>query len=313
MKPLNKIFTFLFIFVILLAAPTTSAALEDAIIAIVNNEVVSLKDLRDYVKSTYVSLVTQGIGEEEIKEIMGDLEKNGVNRLIEDKLILSRANDLGMEVNKNFIDKKIDDVKESYPSEEAFINALIRHGGTLSDMRKKIEDQMKIKFVIDHEVRSKVYVNPQEVTKFYEKHMSDFQKKESVRLDSIYISFGSNKVEARQRVNKALKLIQEGRNFNEVAEQFSNAPSIGIIERGQLMLSIEKIVFHLQEDVPSEVVEVESGFYIFKLTGRLPAKVASLKEVKEDITQRIYRSKFREHFDKWLEELKQDAFIEIKE
>jgi len=291
---------------------TRSFALEDAIIAVVNSEVITLKDLRDYINSTYVALVTQGFDNDQIKEIMDDLEKNGLNKLIEDKLILTEANQMELEVNEKAIQQKIDEIKTKYPSEEAFLKALIEHGGTLTDMYDKIKEQLKIKYIIDLEIKDKIFVNPQEITDFYEKNLDSFHEKEQVQLDSIYIAFGSNKISSKAKAEEALSRLQKGEDFKIVAKEVSDTPSIGTVERGQLMPSLEKKIFHLQPNTPSEIIEVESGFYIFTLIERLPSKVTPLDEVKESIKDKLFRQKFREKFSKWLGKLKDDAYIDIK-
>lgn len=287
-------------------------AVEDAIIAVVNDEIITLKDLRGYIHSTYVSLVAEGLSEEQLREAMLELEINGLDRLVEDKLILSRANQIKLEIKEKLVDNRVEEIKKRYPSEEVFMESLIRNGGTLTDLRNKIRDQLKIKYVVEYEVKKKIFVNPQEVTDFYEKNMDKFIKKEQVSLDSIFVRIKKNKEEARQKIDAAYAELQKGKDFREVADTYSDAPSIGIIDKGQTVPVIENTVFSLGESEYSHVVEVESGFYIFKLLGKKPAQQASLNEVKENIYNRIFRQKFKKEFDDWISKLKKEAYIEIK-
>ena len=55
---------------------------------------------------------------------MGDYEQKGLDKLIEDKLILAAANDKGIEVRDDIVDKRMQEIKDRYASEEDFINAL---------------------------------------------------------------------------------------------------------------------------------------------------------------------------------------------
>ncbi len=59
---------------------------QDTIIAIVNKEAITLKDLRQYLSAVYVQLQAQGRSEKESKELMEKYEKEGLSRLIEDRL-----------------------------------------------------------------------------------------------------------------------------------------------------------------------------------------------------------------------------------
>lgn len=288
-------------------------ALDDAIIGVVNDETITFKDLNDYLHSTYVSLVAEGRKDEEIKEIMKDLQQNGIYRLIEDKLILSRANKLKLEVREKLVDDKLQEIKSQYPSEQIFLDALIKNGITITDLRNKIRDQLKIDFVIEEEVKSKIYVNPSEVTEFYQQNNGQFIKKEQIKLDSIFIGFEEDKGDARAKAQEALKKIQEGNDFNETAKEYSQAPSLGVVEEGQLLPSIEEVVFKLKEGGVSSLVEVEKGIYIFRLAERIPAQIASLSEVKDSIYNLVFRNKFKDRLDSWLQKLKKDAYIEIKQ
>ena len=309
----NNIFLMALVVLSLFLGNHSSFAVEDAVIAVVNDELITLRDLRDYIQSTYVSLVAEGMKDEDIKKIMSDLQANGIDKLIEDKLILSEANKMGMDVREKLINDRIEDVKKKYPSEQAFLDALVQHGVTINDLRKKIIEQLKIKFAVEHEVRSQIFVNPQEVTDYYESHKQEFNKKERVNLESIYIDFGDDKNKARQRAQEALGKLKAGEDFQTVAKEYSQTPSLGTIERGQILPDVENIVFKLEKNEISNLVTVEKGIYIFKLTGRAQIEMASLKEVKDQVYNQLFQQKFRTKFEEWVKKLKKDAYVEIKE
>lgn len=313
LKPATTAFLFFFIILNVCLFLSKAWALDDAIIGVVNDETITFKDLNDYLHSTYVSLVAEGRKDEDIKEIMRDLQANGIHRLIEDKLILSRANQLKLEVREKLVDDKLQELKSQYPSEQVFLDALIKNGITISDLRNKIRDQFKIDFVVEEEVKSKIYVNPSEVTDFYEQNKDRFIKNEQIKLDSIFIGFEEDKAKDQARAQEALKKINEGNDFNEVAKEYSQAPPLGIIEKGQLLPLIEEVVFKLKDGEVSSLVEVERGIYIFKLVERIPSQLASLPEVKDSVYNFVFRKKFQERLKAWMEKLKKDAYIEIKQ
>lgn len=293
--------------------PGIARSVEDGIIAVVNDEVITFKDLQDYIRQTAASMAAQGVPEDQVKEMMAELQTNGLKQLIEDKLILSRANDIGIEVREKLVDQRVAEIKARYASEQVFLDALVKNGATVTDLRDKILEQLKIKYVIDHEVKSKVFVNPQEVTEFYEENKDSFLKSRRVNLDSIYITFIGDKEAARGRAKEALALIKEGKDFEEVAGQYSDSSSIGVIEEGQFLPDIEKVVFSLTQGQVSDPVETDKGIFIFKLKGGIPAQIAELKEVKDRIYDLIYRKKFQERFEQWLDKLHKKAYVEIKQ
>lgn len=313
MDRLTRVFFVAILMAGAIGIPARARGADDGIIAVVNNEVITFKDLQDYIRQTFASLAAQGLPDDQVKEMMADLQTNGLKQLIEDKLILSRANAIGIEVRGKLVDQRVAEIRAKYASEQVFLEALVKNGATITDLRDKILDQLKIKFVIDHEVRSKVFVNPQEVTEFYEQNKDSFQKSRRVNLDSIYITFIEDKEAARARAKEVIALLKEGKDFETLAKQYSDSSSIGIVEQGRLLPDVEKVVFSLTQDQISDPVETDNGIFIFKLKGEIPAQVAELKEVKSQIYDLLYRKKFQERFERWLGKLQQKAYVEIKE
>ena len=313
MDHLTRVFFVAILMVGTIGIPARARAADDAIIAVVNDEGVTFKDLQDYIRQTFASLAAQGIPDDQVKEMMAELQTNGLKQLIEDKLILSRANEIGIEVRDKLVDERVAEIKAKYPSEQVFLEALVSHGATITDLRNKILEQLKIKFVIDHEVKSKVFVNPQEVTEFYEENKGSFQKSRRVNLDSIYVTFTGDKEAARTRAKEAMAMLKEGKDFEEVAKQYSDSSSIGVVEEGQFLPDIEKVVFSLTQDQVSDPIETDKGIFIFKLKGEIPAQVAELKEVKDQVYNLLYHKKFQERFEQWLGKLHQKAYVEIKQ
>jgi parvulin-like peptidyl-prolyl isomerase len=293
-------------------APSAVWAYEDAIIAVVNDELITLQDLKDYIQSTLARYAAEGMPEQQLRQIKNELEANGIKRIIEDKLILSKANELDLKLNDKVIQNRINDIKSQYPSEEIFLEALVKHGANLSELREKVKDQLKIKYVIQHEVEKKIFVNPQEVTDYYNAHKDEFNKGERVKLKSIFIAFKDDKEASREKAQEAYEFVKDGIDFEETASIYSDTPSIGVVERGQLLPEIEEIIFQLEPGEISPIIEVNSGLYIFKLIQKMSPETANLEEVKDAIYQKLYRMKFQDKYADWLDELTQNAYIEIK-
>lgn len=287
-------------------------ALEDAIIAIVNDEVVTLKDLREYMNGIYSQLRLEGKDPFEVDEIMRSYEEQGIEKLIDDRLILSRANEVGLQIRKSAVDRRLEEIKSQYKSDQEFWAALQEEGLSVSDVRRKVEDQFKAQFIVEQEVKDKIFVNPQEITQFYEQNPEYFKKDDAVQLDSIFLTFEQGEAVARQKAEEAMKALNNGDEFERVAAQYSDAPSVGVVERGQLMSQVEEVVFNLKQDEVSGVVEVENGLFIFKLLGREEGEEVHLLAVKERIHDRVFQEKFKKAFKEWIEELRDEAYVEIK-
>ena len=285
----------------------------DSIIAIVNDDVITLKDLRQYIASIYSQLRIENRSPNEIKEIMGDYEQKGIDKLIEDKLILAAANEKDMIIRDEIIDKRIKAIKDRYASEDEFLQAINAEGLTVSDLKKKLMDQLKVKYIVDLEVRDKVFVNPQDVTAYYNQHINEFERKTQMNLQSVFVSFDKRgKSEARNRAAEARSRMIAGEDFDKIFKTYSDGASIGTIEKGQMVDSIENVIFALKLEAVSQPVEVENGIYVFKAIGIIPGKLQTLKEVKDRIYNKLYDEQFQSKFKAWVDKLRKKAYVEIK-
>ncbi len=309
----NNLRNYLFTLLFFIFLTTPLLALEDAIIAVVNDDLITLKDFQEFLNAIYLQLKASKKSPEEIQSIMADLEENGINRLIDNKILVSEANRLGLEIRSEAIEGKITEIRKQYPTEEVFMNALIEDGMNLSDLKNKISDQMRANYIVDKEVKSKIFVNPQEVTAYYQKNRTEFHDPERVNLDSIYIPFQNEAESARKNAAEAYRQIKEGMDFREVAKTYSRAQPLGVMIKGQMIPAIEKEVFKLAVGEISSIIEVENGLYLFKILGRSPGKIAKLDEVKDKIKDRIFQEKFQKKVNEWIDQLREKSYIEIKE
>jgi len=292
---------------------TPALSVEDAIIAVVNDEVITLKDLKDYINAVYTQLKIEGrYTEDEIRKIIEQVQEDGINRLIDDRLILNAANEKGIEAKRAAVDEKIAEFRSRYASEQAFLAALAAEGLNVTDLRNRITDQLKSQFFVETEIKSAIKVNPQDVTDYYNEHTGEFKKPERVDLESIFIAYADDRRAAKKAADSAYRLLKDGTAFAEAASQFSKGPSVGIIARGQTKPDIEKMIFALKPGEFTAPMESDQGIFIFKLNRKLPEEILPLEEVKDFIAQTLFNEKLQEKMKAWLKEARSKAYIEIK-
>ena len=244
-------------------------ALDDEIIAVVDDEVITTKDFQDYMRGLYSQLKIEGRTDAEIQEIMGEYQTKGVNQLIEDKLILAEANRQGMKIRPQAVDERLFEIKKRYPSSQEFFSEINKEGITVSDIRKKVEDQLKARYLVTKDVRDKIYVNPQEVTDYYTKHQDDFEKQARLYIQSIFVKADPPQDdEAKKKIEEALKKVKAGEDFKAVAQTYSELPYIGEVPLSSLNQTFRAKTDAMVVGDVSEVLSMPDGFYILKLTGR---------------------------------------------
>ncbi len=288
-------------------------ALDDGIIAVVDNDVITAKDFQDYMRGLFSQLKIEGRTDSEIQEVLGEYQSKGVEQLIEDRLILAEANRQGMKIRPQVVDERLEEIKKRYGSFQGFISEISKEGITVSDIRKKIEDQFKARYIVTKDVRDKIYVNPQEVTDYYTAHRADFQKDARLYIQSIFVKADSLQDDAaRKKIEEALKKATSGEDFKAVAGAYSELPDIGEIMASSLNQTFKAKTDAMNVGEISEILEMPEGFYILKLTGKTAAVDPLLQDVKEEIYQKLFELKFKENFRAWIEKLRKKSYVEIK-
>ena len=302
----------LFIAGCLAAGAPKVLAVDDAILAVVNDEVITAKDLREYMQGIYAQLRVEGRTPEEVNEVMAEYEKKGVDQLIEDRLILSSADKVGVIIRPQAINDKLDDIRKKYPSQDEFFKVIRKEGVTVTDIRKKIENQIKGQAVVGSEVRAKIYIHPQEVTEYFNAHAESYKMKDRVYLDTIFVQSGYGKDASRKKAEEALAAVRGGKAFPAAVAAYSELPSVGEMTNDQLRPEFKAQIDRMAIGDVSDIIEVPNGYYIVKLQGRAEAATATLKDVKDQIYQKLFEEKFRERFRTWIDELRKKAYVEIK-
>ena len=104
----------------------------------------------------------------------------------------------------------------------------------------------------------------------------------------------------------------------DLAKNYSEGPNkkyggdLGYVARGQLLREIDTAIFSMEKGDVAEVIESPVGYHVCKVYDQKEAKVIPFEEVRQKITEILYREKVQEKFDAWIEELKSNAYISIR-
>ncbi|RKY34446.1 MAG: hypothetical protein DRP78_06535 [Candidatus Omnitrophota bacterium] len=293
------------------------AEFTEKILAIVNGEVITQTDVDEILTPIYSQYKNTYQGEilrKKIKTAKNDI----LNQLIDDKLILQEAKKQKIEINEKEIDYSIAQLKSNFQSEEEFEDALKEQNISLISLKKNYQEQLLIKKILHKKIFSKLVVSPAEVSAYYLKHKQNFNVPEQVNLRTISIKNKSTPNLSRKKINEIYGQLKNGAEFVELVEKYSensnviNAGEMGSMKRGTMRKEIENTVFELKIGEFTKPIETPTGYSIFKIIEKKPATFLTLQEVQDTIRQSIKQTKAKEQIKKWVEKLKQAAFIEVR-
>lgn len=307
---MKRIINFLFIFVSVFLPtcylPATSYCIyaQDKVVAIVNNEIITQKDLNDFLNFISMQYSRQFKGKA-LEEKVGAMKQDLLQRLIEDRIMLGQARNEKIIIDPDRVKAKINEIKKRYPLESEFERDLAKQGLAQADLENKIREQMLMYNIVEQKVRSKVVVWPDEITNFYNQNKGDFLKPEERVLTVVILPDEG----MAKDVSYQLRI---GTKLEELAGKYPfTTDKLSALQGQQLRGEIEDTVFKLGIGEISNPVKIDEKYYIFKLDDIIASQQLDLAQAQDKIQGYLFEKKLQEALAKWLDELKKQSYIKI--
>jgi peptidyl-prolyl cis-trans isomerase SurA len=299
---------------------SAQAGMADRIVAVVNNDVITLSELNAAFEPYLTKMEASGATE----KVKTDNKQGLLNQMIDNLLIKQQAKKIGIVVRDEDVDGAINDLLTRRGlSREELLMALEKGGTTMEDYRKGVKDQLTRVRLIQREVKSKVAVSDEEIGTYYLKRREDYEGKETVRIKQILLLMPKGDDPAAKEKLKAYaeairRRLLAGESFDLLAAKYSQGPAaasggdVGFIEKGMVLAEIEEAAFSLPIAQISPVIESSSGFHIIQVIDRRGGGIKSIESVREEIREKLDQEKIEKKFEEWLDLLRQKSHIEIK-
>jgi len=296
----------------------------NAVIAVVNDEVITLHDVTREALPAETEAAKKGILNDTDRK---KIRLTALDHLIEKKLTEQKIKELNIRVTEEEIIQAIDDVRKqnNIPSQEALITALASQGLSFDQYRNQLREQIEKLKLVSMEVRAKVQVGETEMRDYYAANQSKYREEESYRARHIFFKTGDKATpdEIQRSKTTALAVLKDakaGKDFAELAKKFSEDPAarkdggdLGSFKKGDMQPELEKAILTLKPGEISDLVSTPIGFHIIKLESRTSGTTKPFESVKAGIEEILYHNKSEERFNQWARELRSKASVEIKD
>jgi peptidyl-prolyl cis-trans isomerase SurA len=294
------------------------AALIDKIAAVVNEDVITESELRESMLP-FIADYRIRYGEEGLKEKMDEARQDALNRLIEEKLILLEARKRNVIVDDFEIQQRIEEVKQRFGSEDEFYKAISDSGITLVRLKKKYEEQIMMRKLVNGVINSKVHITPTQIASYYNGNIKDFSSPNMCRFKVIFIKISESEGRgaAQSLAENILARIKRGESFDALAAEFSQGPNIdkggdmGYMAEGSTIPEIEQAMVTMSPGEVSEVIKAEAGFYIVMVVDKKLKGVLPMADVSDIIKERLFQRESELTLREFVSNLKRDAYIKI--
>ena len=306
-----------------------AAEVVDKVIAVVNDEVITLSELEEETTGVFRSITESNPGVPAV-DALEQARQVSLNSMIERRLIQQKAKKYNVTVTEEDIEAAYEQVRNGMSlSPTEFREKLEKSGLTVESYRNKLRSQLLQSRLLSYDVRSKIVVTEEMILDYYDENYTSRVDKGSYYLLQIGCSWkkiddpeklAAEKQETRKRTERIHGLAKEGQDFRALAEKFSELPSavdggdIGVFTLDEMAPAMRDAVESLKPGEVSEIIEMPADYQFFLLlSGEEKAIVvtAAFEAVKEEIRQKIFEEKLKTAYSEWVKKLKEEAYIQI--
>lgn len=316
---ISVLFLLFFTAAISLNIRNSDCAVVDKIVAVVNDEVITQREVDALLFSVFTQLSATYEGEE-LEERLRKARQDAIQQLIDNKLVLSEAKKQKIIVSEEEITELIDETKANFASEVEFEEALDSQSLRLIDLKERYKEQVMLKKIIDKIIRKEVSISPGEYISYYQSHPDQFKKPLEVKVGLILIKVNDAKDEKTKLglAKQILGQLNSGADFAQLAKKYSQGPraleggDLGFVKRGHMTQDLDKVIFSLEKGQVSDIVNTKLGYNIIKIYDIHPEEIKALDEARPIIEQMLYQKKTKLAVEDWISKLKKNAYISIK-
>jgi len=294
----------------------------DAIVAIVNDDIITISDYMIEHDSIYNLLRSQFQGEEFTKQY--EKQKEGLlESMITERLLLQEAVRQDIRSTADIdgqIRNTVDGIKKQYniESDEQFKRLMAQQGMDYDTWIAQQEKNILQQALIFSEVGRSIAIDETDVVNYYDLHPEEFTTLPTYKLKGIYISSeDKSEQEAQAKMEEVNEKLAAGEDLESLAGQYSEGPEkesqgdIGTYKKGEMDKTLEQAVANLEEGSLSSWVKIPSGWFLLKLDEKTESRLRPFEEVKKDIENRLFMQEQQVKIQAYIKDLKKRSYIKI--
>lgn len=198
-------------------------------------------------------------------------------------------------------------------------------------LKKEHMEEFLLDLLYKKQIVDKTEVSKTEIDSFYKEHQEEFWEvpeyaKTShilvqVRADSSDSNFFEEDQKAFKKITELKRRIDQGEDFASLAKEYSDDETtkdkggfLGNLRRGIIIPEFQKVVFSLKPGEVSSPVRTKDGYHLILVSEIKKGKPQKLNQkVRKNISDYLAKGKERENAQKYLENLKNKAFLVYNE
>lgn len=291
----------------------------EGIVAVVNDDVITLSDFRNQFELAVQGLKAQQLSQEQYDQQYGQLKKDFLNQMITEMLLLQKAKELNLNVQEQ-IKGMIEKIKQDnhFASDADLRRAVESQGMTYEAWLKQYEEGMMRRGVIYTEVERSIALEDAEVVNYYKKNPAEFTVPTEYKLSAIYLSGENRTAEEIERLKGGIDAkLKSGATFADTAAELSDPPmkdakgDLGTFKAGELETALEAPVERLKPGERTGWINNKNGWYLLQLVEKKDSYLRPFEDARKEVEEKIYNQKSAAKTEAYVKTLRERSYVKI--
>ena len=291
----------------------------NGIAAIAEGQIITLQELRQELEPIIPRLRAESKTAQEFSQRIDQLSKEVLQNMIDRIIIVKAAEEKGILIPPSYIDQEYDDVisRDFGGDRGRFLAYLKERGETSRDFRADIYKRVVVNVMRSETRRSQSEISPERIEDFYVKNKIRFYQGEAMHLRQIILTPLADEglVPLRQTAKQVISELDNGANFGDIARKYSQdemsrrGGDWGWIERKDIRKELSDIAFGLEPGNYSQPVELGGTIFILYAEKMREEMIQPISQVRDIIENVLVGEIAREAQEKWLQDLRNEAYV----
>ena len=306
-----------------LVAKAESVEVVDRIVAVVNDDIITLLELNRSFKPYAERIRALGYSTDKERKMLFKVREDMLNQLIDQKIKDQEIKRFNIKISEKDIDQTIERIKEAnFYTDEDLRAALAKDGLSLEEYRERIKEQILRTRLVNIKVKSKIVITKEDIKSYYENHQDKYSGKKKYHLYNIIIkdplfADEKEKLKIKARMDSILKELNEGKSFETMANNYSKSSlgaeggDLGLFGLDELSPQLRNIIKEMKAGEFTSVLDTDHGFQIFFVKEIVQNSGKPLEDVSPEIEEILFNEIVEKKYQSWLEDLRKQSVIKI--
>lgn len=291
----------------------------NGIAAIAEGEVITIEELRREIEPIIPRLQVEAKNQKDFAERLDKLSKEVLQNMVDRILIVKKAEEDGILIPQSYIDQEYDEIiaRDFGGDRGRFLEFLKTQNKTPRDFRQDTYRRIVVSVMRQKKRKSQSEISPERIEEFYLNNKIRFYQNESVHLRQIILTPMADEglTPLRQTAKKIIADLDSGLNFSDLARQYSQGEMSrrggdwGWIERQDIRKELSQIAFELAPGQYSQPIELGGTIFILYIEDKREEMIQPITQVREVIEEVLIGELARETQERWLQEVRENAYV----